>query len=334
MGVRVSSRVRENPIQDRSILLQLPPQRKGLRERDIQSWTMQDMQERLPLKMIIIVPAARAVRHLEFSSGLARDLGIPLLVLASGDCDPQLAALTADMVVECGVPPEGNLPLLPGQVRRDLAAKRNLGLEIARSLGFRYALFLDDDISGVTPEGVSWAKRKLDSGHDAAGFHVTDFPDNSVVMHAARATGDHVPVHVSGGAVMMSTLRDWGECPDVYGEDWFLLQGSRMAFPGPAVRQAPYDPFSPGRAASEEAGDFLSERMRMPGAGILSESWWGDQLILRREFLAGIAARTREPRILSSLAGAREVNSEITPQILTGWVEAWLRTGKSSIPST
>ena len=70
----------------------------------------------------------------------------------------------------------------------DLSIKRNLGLLLARMLGWQRIFFMDDDIRDVTPADL-YATVAMLSGYRSAGMMVTDFPDNSVVCHAHRETG-------------------------------------------------------------------------------------------------------------------------------------------------
>src|SRR5206468_11632753 len=72
-------------------------------------------------------------------------------------------------------PPAG-LPELGGRV--SLSHKRNLGLLVARMVGWRTVLFLDDDISGLDASDVYCATTGLETAA-AVGFAVQQWPDNS-----------------------------------------------------------------------------------------------------------------------------------------------------------
>lgn len=279
----------------------------------------------------VIVPSARHPDYLAEADSLAFRHGLDLIVLASGECDPGVARRQVHgEVLETGWEREEPCPVLPGYIPRDIAAKRDFGVLLARQRGYEHVLFTDDDIFGISRDCLDWAETVLQSGSWAAGFKVADWPDNSVVRHAERAAGVHVPVAMSGGAVALDPSRFTGHTPDIYGEDWIFFlpahEKGKLAYPGPAVRQLGYDPYLPGRAAAEEAGDLIAERVRMPGAEPLREDWWEDQLQLRKEVIAGIAHRTSSPFILASLREAESVRQQLSPEILVGWVRAWKET--------
>ena len=86
----------------------------------------------------------------------------------------------------------------------DLSAKRNIGLLLARLVGWHGVLFLDDDIRDVSPRTVRAAGDALRPGR-ATGMIAADFPDNSVVCHAARLAGLRQDVFVSGSALAVDT---------------------------------------------------------------------------------------------------------------------------------
>lgn len=275
----------------------------------------------------IVTPAFRPAAHLSEAAALAGNLGIPLIVLASGKCDPADIPAPATIIDFGDHTPVHPHPALPGQVHRDLAAKRNFGLQIAASHGYPAIFFLDDDITGVTPRHLHWATRKLGEGYDAACLRITDYPDNSVIRHAQRATGKHVPIHPSCSATALNTRRDWPPCPDIYCEDWHLLHGRAIAYPGPGVHQDPYNPYTPGRAASEEAGDLIAEAIRTPRAEPLNPGWWSRQITQREQLARDIARHTTSPEILASLAEASRVRAQIDGHMLAGWASQHINGG-------
>ena len=87
----------------------------------------------------------------------------------------------------------------------DLSIKRNLGLLLARMLGWQRIFFMDDDIRDVTPADL-YATVAVLGHHRSAGMMVTDFPDNSVVCHAHRQTGAAQDTFVSGSALAVNVL--------------------------------------------------------------------------------------------------------------------------------
>jgi len=76
------------------------------------------------------------------------------------------------------------LALTSGRTR-DLSTKRNLGLVIARMLGWRRLMFLDDDIYAVSKEHVGSLASGLND-HAVSVLIPDEYPDNSVACHAHR----------------------------------------------------------------------------------------------------------------------------------------------------
>src|SRR5262249_43052076 len=104
----------------------------------------------------------------------------------------------------------------------DIARKRNVGLLLARLSGWRTIMFLDDDVTGMTASTVS-AAAALTARYPAAGFRVTDYPDNSVVCHAHRLAGGKQDVFPGGSALLIDTNRSDAMFPPIYNEDWLFL---------------------------------------------------------------------------------------------------------------
>lgn len=228
----------------------------------------------------IIVPTYRPPPALGDAVALAQELRCPLVVLCSGRASTtgtvELAARSGVDVVALDVSllPDGLLPRFrttrmlmdgPFEWRSDLALKRNLGLLLAGTVGWRRVLLLDDDIRIDRVEDVNDAAALLDH-HDVVGLAVEDFPDHSVVRHAHRAVGgrwDRVPG--SGGAVVVRpSVRSL--FPDVYNDDLFFFLDTRglrpAAITGRAAQKS-YDPFEGAhRARSEEFGDCVAEGLR------------------------------------------------------------------------
>lgn len=177
-----------------------------------------------------------------------------------------------------------------------IADARNDGLTAARALGYQQVMFLDDDIR-VSPRQIQHAASLLGAAQVVA-FRPTDFPDNSVVRHAARLTGIPTEVHPSGSAMLV----DLTKIPagrmfmNIYNEDWLFMHGLTVADAGEA-EQLPYDPFTPGRAAREELGDLIAEAVK--GKPMTTSLVFWEDAIRERELLL---------RSLSHLAGPAGVS--------------------------
>ncbi|MBA2324348.1 MAG: hypothetical protein H0V92_10180 [Pseudonocardiales bacterium] len=147
--------------------------------------------------------------------------------------------------------------------RSDLSCKRNLGLLLARAMGWRKVVFVDDDIM-LTQTDVARIAHQLDN-YQIAAMACREFPDNSVYCHARRLAQLPQDVFVSG-AVLGVNCRNGHSLPffpDIYNEDWFFFgeaaAGHRLTKAGEAFQEE-YDPFGhPDRAAVEEFGDLLAE---------------------------------------------------------------------------
>src|SRR5690349_7622094 len=155
----------------------------------------------------IIVPSHAYPERLDFVAGLAAALDCMLLVLCTQGRMPAVTAVLAGRDV-CppiavlalphggGMPRDGRLPPLqlsaPAEVGararsyRDLSLKRNTGLAVARMVGWRNVLLIDDDIRDLPAPAVRQAFGWLTSsgGPWVASWKATSFPDNSAVCHA------------------------------------------------------------------------------------------------------------------------------------------------------
>jgi hypothetical protein len=233
----------------------------------------------------IIVPTARAAAT-EFAGSLADDLGASLLIIRG----------------------------------ESIAGGRNSGLDTARALGWRNVMFLDDDIR-VLPSQVTEAVSLL-RNRQAAAFRSVDFPDNSVVRHAARAAGAQTPVLPGGGAMLvrMSALPARLRFIDVYNEDWLFMHDLDVADAG-EVLQLPYNPFTPGRAAREEFGDLIAEAVRDREVSC-EESFWEAAIAERRRLLDGLG-RLLNGAAAASVAEAGDALSEVTPRRAASFCAWW-----------
>jgi hypothetical protein len=216
---------------------------------------------------------------------LAASLSCPLIVLTSSRHRVLVRAAllrrwhekrrrpTAAYVVDPPWPADQPLPGLtclgqPGAADpkyRDVSAKRNLAVALARGAGWRWVVIVDDDVRGLTPGQVGRACGALAADPRLAmvSWRLRSFPDNSVVCHARRLVGGPQDVFIGSGAMLLATRAVLPFFPPTYNEDWLFLfdllreQGVRWAGD---VRQLTFDPFrSPSRASQEEFGDLLAE---------------------------------------------------------------------------
>jgi hypothetical protein len=163
----------------------------------------------------------------------------------------------------------------------DVGRKRNAALLLARSMGWRTLLFLDDDVFDVVdgrgrqfaphsrtldPSTIAAAAAAVESGrHAAVGWTLRDFDDNSVLCRIRAQMGLEQEQFVGGGALLVDVEADVPFFPAIYNEDWlFLLRlltrgDAAPVLDGGDVHQDSYDGFTAARAASEEIGDLIGE---------------------------------------------------------------------------
>ena len=298
----------------------------------------------------IVVPASRSSRHLDFAINLANQSRAMLVVLCSRGAkidDVRLRVArcpgTRTMLVE--VPPRyvlpGFEPLTSGESElvkvdagrtSDLSVKRNVGLLLARMMGWGNVVYLDDDIYRVTPASLEKLVGQL-SSFPVAGMVSTHFPDNSVVCHANRGSGKAQDVMVSGSVLAVDCARPSVPFfPQIYNEDWFFFHefaARRRLGLGGESQQLAYDPFEdPGRAAREEFGDLLAEGLFafLEDYGPLGDddvvvtpgaAYWDEFRQVRKDFIdAALRAfeenNTFDSRAIASLESARDQLATIT----------------------
>ncbi|WP_433727156.1 hypothetical protein ACQP2Y_11640 [Actinoplanes sp. CA-051413] len=302
----------------------------------------------------IIVPSARSAGMLGEAGRLAVELGCALLVLSSKHSEAEkvfryLTDRGVNQVIAVDFPRAG-VPRLPEletstvlgrsrlQRRTDTSAKRNLGLVLARVLGWKNVVFLDDDITVPKATDLELAAGAL-PGRDGVGLHIGGYPDNSVVCHANRVTGAPQSTFIGGGALVVPADRMDSFFPEIYNEDWFFLLGKTMLRPvsqvGTAL-QKPYDPFAnPDRARREEFGDVLAEGLFAlfddgQKIGDAGPGYWTEYLATRLELIMSIQERldpseTQGKQILESLTAARGRLQFITADQCTEYIAAWQR---------
>jgi len=259
------------------------------------------------------VPTNRPVKSLRDCIDLARETSIPLIVVCSKRVtkDQVVDATTGEKVegfaVDLPWPPanpfkeitfatstEEDLLVASFGLTRDLSTKRNLGLAVARMLGWQRLMFLDDDISDVHKGEVDALAAALDN-HNVSVLIPDYYPDNSVACHAYRLGGGDQGRFASAGAMGVRCDRDdLPFFPNIYNEDWFFFSKEaarhKIARVG-ASRQREYDPFEdPLRAIKEEFGDLLAEglytrlddNLDISGA---DEAYWEEFRGSRADFL-------------------------------------------------
>ena len=313
--------------------------------------------QRTPALDAIVVPASRPAANLRHAITLAVDIGCQLILLCSrrtrvsevsqmlANCSPTQAS-----VIEL---PRGYshewfdfytsrwarrwLPKPCGARDTDLSVKRNLGLMIARMRGWERLLFLDDDITGFDAAAVRYTASMLDR-YDAVGTLVTDFPDNSVVCHAHRATGGRQDVLVSGSVLAVDCTAPISFFPDIYNEDWLFFYNNvvnqSLGCSGLSASQLCYDPFAdPRRAARQEFGDVLAEGLY----ALLHDGryrydtgdYWSHFLAARRTFLDAIIDRVesaeeeKRPKIRAAVETARYCLDKIRPYHCEEYIALW-----------
>jgi hypothetical protein len=219
----------------------------------------------------------------------------------------------------------------------DVSVKRNLGLLLARSIGWRRVMFLDDDIAIPTALDLRRAAGELTGRHAAVGLHIGGMPDNSVVCHARRELGEDQGTFLGGGALAVpADANDGAFFPNIYNEDWFFLLDKTHLRPVTAVgeaKQLPYDPFvNPARAREEELGDTLAEGVfgALSGSGsiedVLNDGYWHDFLDARRRLITTLLGKAADrPAMVEALKAARGRSYLIEPRECVRFLKAWHR---------
>jgi hypothetical protein len=265
----------------------------------------------------IVVPTHRPVEFLSTCIGLAQQTAIPLIVVCSRMVNKvqvnevarraNVKVFAMDLPKRSVNPLEGisfatstdeDLLAASSGRTRDLSTKRNLGLVIAKMLGWRRLMFLDDDIYGVSTKDVEALAAALDD-HNVSALIPEEYPDNSVACHAFRLGGKEQGKFASAGGMGVRCDReDLPFFPNIYNEDWFFFSeeaaSRKIAVVGES-QQLEYDPFEdPNRAVKEEFGDLLAEglyarldaRLDISGVDI---AYWMAFKDSRRDFLSRVA---------------------------------------------
>lgn len=305
----------------------------------------------------ILVPTYRPVTRLRSCIGLARRTGIPLIVVCSrAVSQKEVIERAARANVEAfafDLPPGNPLGIdfatsedeelsaaSPGW-NRDLSMKRNIGLILARLLGWTRLMFLDDDIYGVTHHNVAALAAALED-HSVSALIPKKYPDNSVVCHANRLGGGDQDVFASASGIGVRCDREeLAFFPNVYNEDWFFFADEAASHRITKVgesHQRNYDPYDhPRRARMEEFGDLLAEGLyarldRKQGIWDVDTGYWRDFIKRRMEFHERVAEalgyvedryHDEAARASSSIRAAQDQLTKITPELCQKFMQLW-----------
>jgi hypothetical protein len=311
----------------------------------------------------IVVPASRLAHNLDHAITLARAVKSHLVVLCSHATRPSevhelLAArsFSAATVIEM---PTGysheffgfettqwikeKLPTACAMRDSDLSVKRNVGLVLARMLGWRRIFFMDDDIRDLDGAMLRSTVSLLagDDRYYSAGMSADEFPDNSVVCHARRAIREFQGVFVSGSALAVDCTVPFAFFPDIYNEDWLFFYrdavDGRLGHSGHFATQLRYEPFAdPQRAAGQEFGDVIAEGLYALledglGAEQATVARWEEFLTDRERILGEILDRSdRAPGDIQAdmrmaVRAALRCLRQIQPGMCADYVQRWQR---------
>lgn len=303
----------------------------------------------------IIVPTSRHPVGMRSALALANKLDCTLLALCSKYSSAEDVAALEEArgarLIAIDVPdvPRGVVPqfqtdaLLAGtRYARwtDTSFKRNLGLLIAKLVGWKRIVFLDDDITIPEPLDLRDAAG-LTRTFAGVGLEITGYPDNSVVCHAFREAGGDQDMFIGGGALAIAVNRTTSFFPNIYNEDWFFLLGDDGRLQPTAItgkaRQRPYDPFANvQRARMEELGDCLAEGVfwlldTKRTIADATASHWRTFLDNRASFITQVIGMVEKmggdpahrARVLNAVKAARGRCQYIKPELCVQYLGAW-----------
>jgi hypothetical protein len=315
----------------------------------------------------IVVPASRQAYNLEHAITLARATRCRLVILCSRDAkeaevNDLLAARSFTDATVIEIPPtyshqffefettdwiKKKLPDACAVRDFDLSVKRNVGLVLARMLDWQRIFFMDDDIRDLDAAALLATVSLVADGESpnhhyySAGMSADEFPDNSVVCHARRATGEFQDVFISGSALAVDCTASFGFFPDIYNEDWLFFyrdaEEGRLGSSGYTATQLRYDPFAnPQRAAGEEFGDIIAEGLyALLDENLSSEhataERWSQFLADRKRILNEIidhadkAPRDISEKMTKAVETAQKCLGEIQPEMCVDYIRLWRR---------
>jgi hypothetical protein len=210
-----------------------------------------------------------------------------------------------------------------GPKHRDVAAKRNIGLALARQQHWERVLVIDDDVRRLAATQVRSTAQAFaaSSEHMATGWLLGRFPDNSVICHARRLAGLPQGIFLGGGALVVRTTEQLPMFPPVYNEDWLflfdLLMNDSVSCAG-TVGQLQFNPFGfPERAQEEEFGDLLAEGvfqfLHEPAQDLalaMGESFWREVVDVRRREIK------RTLVLLNARSGPRQTATPVQRRLI------------------
>lgn len=315
----------------------------------------------------IVVPASRSAHNLEHAITLARAARCQLVILCSRDAKAAevhdlLAARSFTKATVIAMPLtyshqffkfetsdwiRKKLPDACAVRDSDLSVKRNVGLVLARMLGWQRIFFMDDDIRDLdvaallATVSLVASDESPDRNYYSAGMPVDEFPDNSVVCHARRAIREFQDVFISGSALVVDCTSSFAFFPDIYNEDWLFFYHDaaehKLGSSGHTATQLRYDPFAnPQRAAGEEFGDIIAEGLyALLDEGLSAEQAtverWHQFLVDRERIIEEIIEQAEkvpsdvQEKMIEAVRTAQKCLGEIQPEMCVNYVEHWRR---------
>lgn len=190
-----------------------------------------------------------------------------------------------------------------GTPHPDLSAKRNVGLQQARSGSYDAAVFMDDDVEVTAPD-VRAMVAALDE-YSVVSRRSVGLADHSMLYRVLGRAGLVAPF--VSGSCLAARPGYQGVFPNIYNEDWFFMWPAlcrRDVGQLADVCQVEVG-FAAGdqtqRAAAEEVGDVLAEGFfrglhelapdtwpQESGRTLQAEGFWS-RMLRRREFLYELA---------------------------------------------
>lgn len=307
----------------------------------------------------IIVPASRPAVHLHHAVTLAREVDCQLVVLCSlkaraAEVNKLLESWNFTQAIVVDLPDGYTIPKLDLFTSKslslglpdnyvnpngDLSIKRNIGLLLARMVGWHRIFFLDDDISELQDSDIREVAGVLGPDYYAVGMRAVDFPDNSVVCHGHRETGGYQDVFISGSVLGVHCTEAVAFFPEIYNEDWFFFYNAardrRLGRHSRDAMQLRYDPFdNPQRAARQEFGDVIAEGLygllhQQIDADGATTDYWRIFLKSRKRFLEGVLTRSqraessKREKIANSVNAAMSWSRQVEPWMCSHYIDLW-----------
>lgn len=208
---------------------------------------------------------------------------------------------------------ENFIPTL-GEPKWQLGLSRNYSLWLARFLGFKKVLMVDDDILIKDFSQIA-RPLKLLGQFAMVGAKTLGMPDDSFVGHVLRLSGITEHDFISAQFLAINLESVSYPFPNVYNEDWIFillhLRDAPMARCGSIV-QLSYDPFenSVDRSIFQEPGEILCEgiirgvTLENRPELLFQEAFWLRVLEERRAFLEQVRELAVPPEYRTSVSSA------------------------------